>query len=76
MDKTERLTEAKLMAIEKIVDEAMSTAHNTNFGHVCPYAYDYAKEILLAIHNAEIAEELRSHEASLEEGSRNKPNET
>lgn len=65
MDRHEKLTEAKLMAIEKIVDEAMNTAHNTNFGHVCPYAYDYAKLILEAIHNAEIAEGERQHEANL-----------
>jgi hypothetical protein len=70
MDRHQRLTEAKLMAIEDIVEA---------FGRKCLIAdsplngYEVAKDILDAIKDVEIEDELREHEASLEEGSRNQP---
>lgn len=69
-DKHARLEEAKLMAVEKIVNEIKDY-------HYCATEfisdYEYAKRILSAIKDAEIAQELRDHEASLEEASGNKP---
>lgn len=67
MDMREKLVEAKLMAIEKILFKFRNESFQVVISQEEPYvyAYDYAKEILQAIHNAEIAEELRQHEANL-----------
>lgn len=62
MTREERLTEAKLMAIEKVIVRAVNAFVEEQD---CD-SYKYANDVLLAIHNAEIAEELRSHEAGLE----------
>ena len=66
MDRHEKLTEAKLMAVENILLKMQRDWGSESY-------YDYAKEILSAIKDVEIKYELLDHEASLEESSRNKP---
>ena len=63
MDKLERLLEAKLMAVENIVEA---------FGRLCLIqdsplnGYEHAKEILSALRDGEIKAELADVEASAE----------
>lgn len=66
MTRDEKLTEAKLMAVENILRDWSKN------GHIM-HEYDVAQEILESIRYVEIKQELADHESYLEEVSRNKP---
>ena len=63
MNNADKLTEAKLMAIENMFAQYRKACLDTF--SCMPTDYAYAQHTLQAIHNAEIAEELRQHESNL-----------
>jgi len=69
MTKDEKLQEAKLMAVENVLTNFYAEYHE--FGPVT--RYEWAKEILSAIRNEEIKQDLLDHEANLLIASENKP---